>query len=68
VADLEELAVRRDRGYLVRLILFLVLGIVASVFIWKGLTGHGTTSCVANAFLGQGGAAGAPASPPPAAP
>jgi hypothetical protein len=53
VADLEELAIKRDRGYLVRLILGLALGIAASVFIGRGLTGHGTTSCVANAFLGQ---------------
>ncbi|MFI5306772.1 MAG: hypothetical protein ACHQ53_05440 [Polyangiales bacterium] len=53
VADLEQLAIKRDRGYLVRLILSLALGVAASVFIWRGLTGHGTTSCVANAFLGQ---------------
>jgi hypothetical protein len=53
MADLEELAIKRDRGSLVRLILSLALGVAASVFIWRGLTGHGTTSCVANAFLGQ---------------
>jgi hypothetical protein len=53
VADLEELAIKRDRGYLVRLLVSLALGIAASVFIWRGLTGHGTTSCVAGAFLGQ---------------
>jgi hypothetical protein len=66
MADLEELAIKRDRGYLVRLILGLALAVAAGVFIWRGLTGKGTTSCVANAFLGQQssgaqGAAGAAA-------
>ena len=67
MADLEELAIKRDRGYLVRLILGLALGIAASVFIWKGLTGQGTTSCVTNAFLGQqaSGASGAAGAPEP---
>jgi len=64
VADLEELAFKRDRGYLVRLLLMLALGVAASAFIWQGLTGHGTTSCVANAFLGQQGPAPATAPAP----
>jgi hypothetical protein len=54
MADLEELAVRRDRGYLVRLIVTLALGGLASVFLWKGLTGQQTTGCVASMFLGSG--------------
>ena len=66
MADLEELAFKRDRGYLVRLVLLLALGILVSVFVWRGLTGQGTTSCVANAFLGQQGVA--PATPPAKAP
>jgi len=63
MADLEELAVKRDRGYLVRLVLMLGVGVVAGVFLYRGLTGEGTTGCVADALLGQGakggGAAGA---------
>ena len=63
MADLEELAVKRDRGYLVRLVLGLGVGMIAGVFLYRGLTGEGVTGCVAGALLGQGaasdGAAGA---------
>ena len=55
MADLEELAVKRDRGYLVRLILMLVLGAVASAFLWQGMTGDQVSGCVANVFLGGTG-------------
>jgi hypothetical protein len=53
MADLEELAIKRDRGYLVRLVLLLVLGLGASVFVWQGLTGHRVSGCLAGAFLGE---------------
>lgn len=53
MTDLEELAIRRDRGYLVRLVLVLLLGIGACVFIMQWLTGSHTVGCVASAFLGQ---------------
>lgn len=53
MADLEELAVKRDRGYLLRLVLLLALGLGASVFLWNGLTGDRVSGCLANAFLGQ---------------
>ena len=53
MADLERLAVKRDRGYLLRLLLMLALGLGASVFLWQGLTGDRVSGCVANAFLGQ---------------
>lgn len=52
MADLEELAVKRDRGYLVRLIVGLVLGLFACAFLWQGLTGDQVSGCVANVFLG----------------
>ena len=55
MADLEELAVKRDRGYLVRLVLGLGVGMIAGVFLYRGLTGEGVTGCVAGALLGQGG-------------
>ena len=47
MVDLEKLAIRRDRGYLVRLILGLAFGVVASVFVFNWLTGARVTSCVA---------------------
>jgi hypothetical protein len=53
MADLEELAVKRDRGYLVRLVLLLVLGLGASAFLWQGLTGDRVGGCLAGAFLGE---------------
>jgi hypothetical protein len=59
MADLEELALRRDRGYLVRLVLLLVAGLVVSVFMYGWLTGSGVTGCVSGALGGE-----APQKPP----
>ena len=56
MADLEELAVKRDRGYLVRLIVMLALAVGASVFVFRGVTGQQTTGCIAGMFLGSGSA------------
>jgi hypothetical protein len=53
VADLEQLAVKRDRGYLLRLVLMLLFGIGASAVVWQALTGDRVSGCVAGAFLGQ---------------
>lgn len=53
MADLEELAMRRDRGYLVRLILLLVAGLVVSAFMYGWLTGSKVTGCVSGALGGQ---------------
>jgi len=68
MADLEELAIKRDRGYLVRLVLMLGLGLLASAFMWNWLAGAGMGGCMADAFLGQPPAstpaAGAPATKP----
>jgi hypothetical protein len=69
MADLEELALKRDRGYLVRLVLGLGAAVVVSVFLFRGLTGGAVSGCVADAFLGQGAAKDATpaASPQPSA-
>jgi uncharacterized membrane protein YjdF len=66
VTDLEELALRRDRGYLVRLVLFLVLSLGAGAVIMRWLTGANTIGCATDAFLGQDGRGrgGAPAVEP----
>lgn len=53
MADLEELALKRDRGYLVRLIVSLILGAGAATIVWQGMTSDSTSGCLAGAFLGQ---------------
>jgi hypothetical protein len=50
MADLEKLAMRRDRGYLVRLAVFLAAGLVGAVFMYGFLTGATVTGCVAGAL------------------
>jgi hypothetical protein len=62
MADLEKLAVQRDRGYLVRLVLGLAVAVVVSIFLFRGLTGEQTSGCIADAFLG--GDAKQPGTPP----
>jgi hypothetical protein len=64
MADLEELAVKRDRGFLVRLLLALGAALIASLFVWQAITGDSVSGCMANAFLGQ--PAQAPVAPPAA--
>ena len=60
VADLEKLAVKRDRGYLIRLVLMLLVGFVACAFLWQGMTNSSTKGCVAETLVG-----GEPAATPP---
>ena len=52
MADLEKMAIKRDRGYLIRLIVSLALGVVASVFIYAGLTGTTARGCATEAITG----------------
>jgi hypothetical protein len=47
MADLEKLAIQRDRRYLVRLVLALVAGVFASIFVFQWLTGEDVSGCVA---------------------
>ena len=53
MADLEDMALKKDRGYLVRLVLFLALGVLAAVFVFRGLTGAETTGCLARTIGGE---------------
>jgi hypothetical protein len=52
MVDLEKLAIQRDRGYLVRLVLLLVVGVLVSIFLFAWLTGSSTTGCVSNTVGG----------------
>ena len=52
VADLEELALKRDRGYLVRLVLVLAVSVVLAVALLGALTGSKAKGCAADALLG----------------
>jgi hypothetical protein len=60
MADLEKLAIRRDRGYLVRAVLLLVVGGLVSVFLFGWLTGSKLSGCVANKLGGADSADKAP--------
>lgn len=52
VADLEELAFKRDRGFLVRLFLVLAVGVVLALVLLRVLTGSASKGCAADAVLG----------------
>jgi hypothetical protein len=52
VVDLEQLAIKRDRNFLIRLVILLALGIGASVLVLGTLTGENVSGCAATAFLG----------------
>jgi hypothetical protein len=47
MVDLEKLAIQRDRRYLVRLVLGLAAGVLASIFVFQWLTGADVSGCVA---------------------
>ena len=49
MADLEELAVKRDRSYLVRLVLGLGAGAVVGAFVFLAVTGEDVGGCLARA-------------------
>jgi len=52
VVDLEQLAIKRDRKFLIRLVILLALGVGASVLVLATLTGENVSGCAASAFLG----------------
>ncbi|MGF1468265.1 MAG: hypothetical protein ACFCGT_19255 [Sandaracinaceae bacterium] len=47
VVDLEERVARRDRGFLVRLVLALVAGTVVGLMLYAQLTGDAVAGCAA---------------------
>jgi len=52
MSDLEKDALKRDNKFLVRLILALVLGAFAGLFIFAQLTSDRSQGCAADAFEG----------------
>ncbi len=53
MADLEELALKRDRGFLVRLVLMLLAGLLAGAFLYGQLIGDAATGCMARTIGGE---------------
>lgn len=53
MADLEQLALKRDRGFLVRLALMLALGLMAGAFLYGQLIGDAASGCVARTIGGD---------------
>ena len=51
LADLEENAFKRDKRFVVRLVLTLVVAAVGAALVWGRLTSAGTASCAADTFL-----------------
>jgi hypothetical protein len=53
MADLEQHAFKRDKRFVVRLVLTLLVAIVGAALVWGRLTSAGTASCAADTFLGS---------------
>lgn len=51
MADLEQLAIKRDRKFLVRLVVLLLIGTLAGALLFGALTGENVSGCAAKAFL-----------------
>jgi hypothetical protein len=50
MADLEKHAIKRDRRFLVRLVVLLVIGTVAGILLFMKMTSPETATCAADAF------------------
>jgi hypothetical protein len=50
MVDLEKLAIKRDRGYLVRLVVLVVLGALGGGFIFNYMTSSNVGGCMADTF------------------
>lgn len=64
MADLEQMALKRDRGFLVRLVLMMLVGLLAGAFLYAQLIGESATGCMARTIGGaEAGPNAAPAPP-----
>ena len=53
MADLEEHAFKRDKRFVVRLVLTLVAGLMAGMFVYAHLTSQSTAGCAADFMSGD---------------
>lgn len=53
MVDIEKLALKRDKAYLVRLVLLLLLGMGLGLVLASYLTGSSVSGCLTNAFIGS---------------
>jgi hypothetical protein len=53
MADLEQHAFKRDRRFVVRLVLMLACGLLFGLFVYAQLTSDHTAGCAADAALGK---------------
>jgi hypothetical protein len=58
MADIEQEAFKRDRRFLVRLVLVLILAVGAGFFIFAQLTGSRARGCAADTVSGVAGGSG----------
>jgi hypothetical protein len=52
MADLEQHAFKRDRRFVVRLVLTIIAALLGGMFVYGGLTSRGTAGCAADVMLG----------------
>ncbi len=52
MADLEEQALRKDRRFLVRLVLILLVGIIAGLWMFSAMTSDSAKGCAARGVSG----------------
>ena len=50
MADLEEHAIKRDKKFLVKLVLGLLVGVIAGLLLYAQLTSNATGNCAAGMF------------------
>ncbi len=55
MADLEEQALRKDRRFLVRLVLILVVGTIAGLWMFSAMTSDRAMGCAADSVGGMAG-------------
>ncbi len=63
MADLEEHAIKRDKKFLVKLVLGLIAGVIAGLILYAELTSTSTGNCAASMFGTVSEPAPAPAAP-----
>lgn len=63
MADLEKHAIKRDKRFVVRLVLFLVIGLFVGILLFAEMTSEEVGGCAAGVFSGATGQPGEAAPP-----